>query len=63
MAIMTRKEQREMLEEGHTEKCVAYWRDVMTADTLGERWDHWLVPTCPVCDMRRSVNEIFRGGA
>jgi hypothetical protein len=60
MPLMSRDEKRNMLAEGHTKKCVAYWRDVMAADMLKERWDHWDVPSCPACDMRRSVNQVFK---
>lgn len=43
-----------LLEQGHTVPCADYWRDVLVMDALGERWDHWSVPSCPVCDARRA---------
>jgi hypothetical protein len=52
---MSPEEQQIMLDEGHTTPCVTYWRDVMTADAIGERWDHWAVPPCPVCAKRRKA--------
>jgi hypothetical protein len=60
MMMMSLEEQEKLLYEGHTSECVAYWRDVMTADAIGERSDHWVVPKCPACDMRRAVNEAMR---
>ena len=40
---------------GHTDECIAYWRDVMTAASIRERWDHWDVPPCRACDLRRAT--------
>ncbi len=55
MARMTPEERQSMTEDGHTERCIDYWRDVMLADLIQERWDHWTAPKCPACDKRRAT--------
>lgn len=59
MTFMTPEQRQGMFDDGHTKACVDYWRDVMTADVLKERWDHWAVPECLACDMRRLNNGVY----
>jgi len=61
MARMTPEERKKMVDEGHTEECIDYWRDVMLADSIQERWDHWPAPSCLTCDMRRATKDFNAG--
>lgn len=43
----------QLKQDGHTTECVKFWHDVLVMDAIGERWDHWTQPSCPVCAARR----------